>query len=155
MEFRPGFREPANRSRRGRRSPGAMGGRNLGRRAGSFTPSRIGAPRSFDPQSARAIGLGPALGIRRGGPQSGRMVSRRARRRLARSSGRALPVSDRRPHGSRRMKTREASLTAEIVEKVRALAHERFAEPGRFVPGETTVGYAGRVYDEEELVNLV
>ena len=53
------------------------------------------------------------------------------------------------------MNDREASLTRGILTMVRELAHERFAEPRPFVPGETTIGYAGRVYDEEELVNLV
>ena len=53
------------------------------------------------------------------------------------------------------MTEREKRLTAEILARVRELAGERFAEPRRFVPGETPVGYAGRVYDAEEMVNLV
>ncbi len=53
------------------------------------------------------------------------------------------------------MNDREKRLTEEILEKVRELASERFAEPRPFIPGETPVGYAGRVYDAEEMVNLV
>ena len=53
------------------------------------------------------------------------------------------------------MSEREKQLTAEILAKVRDLAGERFAQPRPFIPGETPVGYAGRVYDAEEMVNLV
>jgi len=50
---------------------------------------------------------------------------------------------------------REKELSAEILGKVRELAELRFAEPRPFVPGTTAIGYAGRVYDAEEMVNLV
>ena len=53
------------------------------------------------------------------------------------------------------MTDREKQLTSEILDKVRELAALRFAEPRSFVPGVTTIGYAGRVYDAEEMVNLV
>jgi CDP-6-deoxy-D-xylo-4-hexulose-3-dehydrase len=45
-------------------------------------------------------------------------------------------------------------LKAEILELVRRYYAEAHARP-RFVPGKTRVTYAGRVYDERELVNLV
>ena len=48
----------------------------------------------------------------------------------------------------------EKQLTAEILARVRELARlRREAEP-RFEPGRTPVRYAGRVYGEQELVNL-
>lgn len=52
--------------------------------------------------------------------------------------------------------TREQALTQEILERVRALAALR-AESAEapFVPGVTPVRYAGRVYGEEEMLNLV
>jgi CDP-4-dehydro-6-deoxyglucose reductase, E1 len=50
---------------------------------------------------------------------------------------------------------REKELSAEILGKVRELAELRFAEARPFVPGTTAIGYAGRVYDAEEMVNLV
>ncbi len=53
------------------------------------------------------------------------------------------------------MTDREKQLTSEILDKVRELAAHRFAEPRAFVPGVTTIGYAGRVYDAEEMVQLV
>jgi CDP-6-deoxy-D-xylo-4-hexulose-3-dehydrase len=53
------------------------------------------------------------------------------------------------------MNEREKILTTEILAKVRELAGERFSQPQPFVPGESAVGYAGRVYDAEEMVNLV
>ena len=53
------------------------------------------------------------------------------------------------------MTDREKELSAEILGKVRELAELRFAEPRPFVPGTTAIGYAGRVYDAEEMVNLV
>lgn len=50
---------------------------------------------------------------------------------------------------------REKQLTQEILARVREIARlRRDAEPP-FVPGETAVGYAGRVYGEEEMSNLV
>ncbi|HJW92938.1 MAG TPA: lipopolysaccharide biosynthesis protein RfbH [Thermoanaerobaculia bacterium] len=53
------------------------------------------------------------------------------------------------------MTDREKQLTSEILDKVRELAALRFAEPRKFEPGVTTIGYAGRVYDAEEMVSLV
>ncbi len=50
----------------------------------------------------------------------------------------------------------EKALTAEIMERVRRIAALRAkAEKAPFVPGKTPVRYAGRVYDEREMVNLV
>ncbi len=49
----------------------------------------------------------------------------------------------------------EKQLTAEILERVRRIAQLRNAEPAEFTPGRTAVKYAGRVYDEHEMVNLV
>jgi len=50
----------------------------------------------------------------------------------------------------------EARLTAEILERVRRIADLRRAErDAPFVPGETPVRYAGRVYGAEEMVALV
>jgi len=48
----------------------------------------------------------------------------------------------------------ERVLTAEILERVRSLASLR-NEPQPFTPGVTPVKYAGRVYDEEDMVALV
>jgi len=45
-------------------------------------------------------------------------------------------------------------LKAEILELVKRYYQEAHARP-RFVPGKTRVTYAGRVYDERELVSLV
>ena len=45
----------------------------------------------------------------------------------------------------------------EIIEKVKEyykLAHEP-GQHGEFVPGQSRINYAGRVYDEKELCNLV
>jgi CDP-6-deoxy-D-xylo-4-hexulose-3-dehydrase len=47
----------------------------------------------------------------------------------------------------------ERALTAEILERVRKIAELR-AKPQPFVPGATPVRYAGRVYDEEEMLAL-
>ncbi|MEQ9638580.1 MAG: lipopolysaccharide biosynthesis protein RfbH [Alphaproteobacteria bacterium] len=47
-----------------------------------------------------------------------------------------------------------AALKADILDKVRdywRIAHR----PKPFVPGESRIGYAGRVYDDREMVNLV
>ena len=49
----------------------------------------------------------------------------------------------------------EKQLTAEILERVRRIARLRHEEPEEFRPGRTAVRYAGRVYDEHEMVNLV
>jgi CDP-6-deoxy-D-xylo-4-hexulose-3-dehydrase len=48
----------------------------------------------------------------------------------------------------------EETLRKEILEKVRQLYVEQ-ARGKQFVPGETPVNYAGRVYDEEEMMTLV
>jgi CDP-6-deoxy-D-xylo-4-hexulose-3-dehydrase len=51
-------------------------------------------------------------------------------------------------------KDREKQLTAEILERIREIARlRRDAEPA-FEPGRTPVRYAGRVYGEQEMVNL-
>ncbi len=47
----------------------------------------------------------------------------------------------------------EANIRKEILEKVKKFASESKKEP--FVPGKTTIHYAGRVYDHEEIVALV
>jgi CDP-4-dehydro-6-deoxyglucose reductase, E1 len=49
---------------------------------------------------------------------------------------------------------RAAQLRAEILEKVREYHAVAFQEP-EFVPGESPLRYAGRVFDDEEIVNLV
>ena len=49
----------------------------------------------------------------------------------------------------------EKQLTAEILDRVRQIARLRGEEESRFTPGRTPVKYAGRVYDEHEMVNLV
>ena len=49
----------------------------------------------------------------------------------------------------------EERLEAEILERVRQLARLRLEREREFVPGKSAVKYAGRVYDEEELANLV
>jgi CDP-4-dehydro-6-deoxyglucose reductase, E1 len=50
----------------------------------------------------------------------------------------------------------ERRLTSEILEKVREIARVRLAsDADAFKPGSTVVRYAGRVYDEAELTNLV
>lgn len=48
----------------------------------------------------------------------------------------------------------EKRLTREILERVREIARLR-SEPEPFRPGKSAVKYAGRVYDESEMVNLV
>ncbi len=53
------------------------------------------------------------------------------------------------------MTERENGLRARILELTRELIRERLASTLPFVPGETATGYAGRVYDEEEVVRLV
>ncbi len=50
---------------------------------------------------------------------------------------------------------RQRALTSEILERVRELAELRVGAEPAFVPGETPVRYAGRVYDAAEMVNLV
>src|ERR1039458_2690009 len=53
------------------------------------------------------------------------------------------------------MTPKENQLTEEILERVRELVAERQAAEPPFVPGESPVRYAGRVYGAEEVVNLV
>jgi CDP-4-dehydro-6-deoxyglucose reductase, E1 len=50
---------------------------------------------------------------------------------------------------------REAELEREIYDRVRELTERRLSRKPKFVPGETTVSYAGRVYDSKEVVRLV
>lgn len=52
-------------------------------------------------------------------------------------------------------KERERQLTAEILERVREIARLRQHDEPAFVPGKSPVRYAGRVYGEEELSNVV
>lgn len=49
----------------------------------------------------------------------------------------------------------ERTLTREIMDRVRRIAALRARDEEPFVPGRTPVRYAGRVYDQEELVNVV
>ncbi len=49
----------------------------------------------------------------------------------------------------------EKQLTSEILERVRQIARLRDESTAEFRPGRTPVRYAGRVYDENEMVNLV
>ncbi|HEX6641110.1 MAG TPA: lipopolysaccharide biosynthesis protein RfbH [Thermoanaerobaculia bacterium] len=53
------------------------------------------------------------------------------------------------------MTTREAELEREVLERVRELIELRQSRKPQFVPGETPIGYAGRVYDAEEVTRLV
>jgi CDP-4-dehydro-6-deoxyglucose reductase, E1 len=48
----------------------------------------------------------------------------------------------------------ERKLKAEVLERVRQIARIRLEAEKEFVPGKTPVKYAGRVYGEEEMVNL-
>src|SRR3974390_365789 len=47
-----------------------------------------------------------------------------------------------------------AALRAEILEKVAAYSKVRWT-PQRYVPGKTPAPYAGRIFDENEVLNLV
>lgn len=49
----------------------------------------------------------------------------------------------------------ERQLTDEILNRVREIARLRNDAEEEFIPGRTPVRYAGRVYDEAEMVNLV
>jgi len=51
------------------------------------------------------------------------------------------------------MKT-EKQIRKEIFEKVKRLYKLR-KNQGKFIPGKTRVNYAGRIYDEKEIINLV
>jgi CDP-6-deoxy-D-xylo-4-hexulose-3-dehydrase len=57
--------------------------------------------------------------------------------------------------GSSKKKALEADLRLQILERVRKLAELREEREGEFVPGQTAVKYAGRVYDVAEMTNLV
>ena len=48
----------------------------------------------------------------------------------------------------------ESELRKKILNDVRAFARQKFA-PIEFVPGKTRVGYAGRVFDEDDVAQLV
>ena len=52
-------------------------------------------------------------------------------------------------------KTRQRMLTDEILERVREIAQLRVEAESHFIPGKSPIRYAGRVYDEHEMVNLV
>ncbi|HEY5505881.1 MAG TPA: lipopolysaccharide biosynthesis protein RfbH [Coriobacteriia bacterium] len=52
-------------------------------------------------------------------------------------------------------RNRADALRREILEKVRDYHDAAFGEKAGFEPGRSRVGYAGRVFDETELVNLV
>ena len=43
----------------------------------------------------------------------------------------------------------------EIIVKVKEYYKEKFANPKEFIPEKTKVNYAGRVFDEKELINLI
>ena len=53
------------------------------------------------------------------------------------------------------MESTERKIRREIFARVRALVKSRRKNQGGFVPGKTPVRYAGRVYDEKEVVSLV
>jgi CDP-6-deoxy-D-xylo-4-hexulose-3-dehydrase len=50
---------------------------------------------------------------------------------------------------------REAELEREVLERVRELVELRQRRQPKFVPGETPISYAGRVYDGEDVARLV
>ena len=52
------------------------------------------------------------------------------------------------------MTEKELYLREQIFEKVRQLYQLRSSELSQFIPGETYVNYAGRVYDEREMIAL-
>src|SRR5437867_4075776 len=52
-------------------------------------------------------------------------------------------------------KDTDEELVARITELTRQLVRQRHDRESVFVPGKTHLGYAGRVYDEEEVVALV
>ncbi|MCD4731754.1 MAG: DegT/DnrJ/EryC1/StrS family aminotransferase, partial [Bacteroidales bacterium] len=53
------------------------------------------------------------------------------------------------------MENIESRLRKEIIEKVVDFYNEKFGEKRSFIPGQTKVKYAGRVFDSNELINLV
>jgi CDP-4-dehydro-6-deoxyglucose reductase, E1 len=58
------------------------------------------------------------------------------------------------PEPSAALEPSIAALRSEILEKVAAYARRRWA-PQPYIPGKTPAPYAGRVFDEEEVVSLV
>lgn len=53
------------------------------------------------------------------------------------------------------MQNKAESLKNEILDKVKEYYKEKFGQETDFVPGKSKVNYAGRVFDENELTNLV
>ncbi|PIP27134.1 MAG: lipopolysaccharide biosynthesis protein RfbH [Candidatus Moranbacteria bacterium CG23_combo_of_CG06-09_8_20_14_all_39_10] len=53
------------------------------------------------------------------------------------------------------MKNHENALREEIEGKVKEFYRSKFGIPQKFIPGKTKIHYAGRVFDERELINLV
>ncbi|MDD4295216.1 MAG: lipopolysaccharide biosynthesis protein RfbH [Candidatus Omnitrophica bacterium] len=51
--------------------------------------------------------------------------------------------------------SKEEQLKKEILKKVEAYYKLKFSNSEKFVPQETKINYAGRIFDEKELVNLV
>ena len=47
------------------------------------------------------------------------------------------------------------NIKKEIFQLVKAYYAEKFGPKGKFIPGKDKVNYAGRVFDENELTNLV
>ena len=80
---------------------------------------------------------------------SDRLPSGESRRRRRRRSGHR-----RRPGAGSDTEPSVAALRAEILEKVANYARRRWT-PQTYVPGKTPAPYAGRVFDEEEVVSLV
>src|ERR1700682_4868308 len=52
------------------------------------------------------------------------------------------------------IESRSSALRLKILELVREYYEAAFPE-AQFVPGESTISYAGRVFDDREIVNLV
>ena len=46
-------------------------------------------------------------------------------------------------------------MKSEIFKKVRQYYKEKFEKEEKFIPGKTKINYAGRVFDEREIINLV
>ena len=53
------------------------------------------------------------------------------------------------------MQKREETLRNEILDKVKEYYTLKFGEEKSFTPGKSKINYAGRVFDENELINLV
>lgn len=53
------------------------------------------------------------------------------------------------------MNNNEIILRNEIAEKVKEYYKVKFGIKDRFVPGKTRINYAGRIFDEKEIINLV